>query len=83
MTQHRMGAPSKHRAGRLAIPALAITVISAVMFQKGFVFFGILHLLAALPRRGSKLQEQVARLHFAGRARPPTTGRGAGVATAP
>jgi uncharacterized membrane protein len=35
------------RAGRLAVPALAITAISAFMFGKGFVFFGILHLLAA------------------------------------
>lgn len=35
------------RAGRLALPALAITVISALLFRKGFVFFGILHLLAA------------------------------------
>jgi uncharacterized membrane protein len=35
------------RAGRLALPALAITAISAVMFRQGFVFFGILHLLAA------------------------------------
>lgn len=35
------------RAGRLAIPALAITAISALMFRQGFVFFGILHLLAA------------------------------------
>ena len=35
------------RAGRLAVPALAITAISAIMFHKGFVFFGILHLLAA------------------------------------
>jgi uncharacterized membrane protein len=35
------------RAGRLAIPALGITVVSAVMFQRSFVFFGILHLLAA------------------------------------
>ncbi|MFH2116389.1 MAG: heparan-alpha-glucosaminide N-acetyltransferase [Spirochaetota bacterium] len=35
------------RAGRLAVPALAITVISAFMFHKGFVFFGILQLLAA------------------------------------
>ena len=35
------------RAVRLALPALAITVISAVVFRKGFVFFGILHLLAA------------------------------------
>jgi uncharacterized membrane protein len=34
------------RAGRLALPALAISAISAVMFHKGFVFFGILHLLA-------------------------------------
>jgi uncharacterized membrane protein len=35
------------RAGRLAIPALAITAISAFMFRTGCVFFGILHLLAA------------------------------------
>jgi uncharacterized membrane protein len=35
------------RAGRLAVPALAISAVSAVMFNKGFVFFGILHLLAA------------------------------------
>jgi uncharacterized membrane protein len=35
------------RAGKLALPALVITAISAVMFRKGFVFFGILHLLAA------------------------------------
>lgn len=34
------------RAGRLAIPAMAITVISGIMFGRGFVFFGILHLLA-------------------------------------
>jgi uncharacterized membrane protein len=34
------------RAGWLAVPALAITAISAVMFRTGFVFFGILHLLA-------------------------------------
>ena len=35
------------RAGRLAIPALVITAISALMFRQSFVFFGILHLLAA------------------------------------
>jgi uncharacterized membrane protein len=34
------------RTVRLAVPALAITLISAIMFRQGFVFFGILHLLA-------------------------------------
>lgn len=34
------------RAGRLALPALTISLISLPMFRQGFVFFGILHLLA-------------------------------------
>ncbi|TFG81884.1 MAG: DUF1624 domain-containing protein, partial [Spirochaetales bacterium] len=34
------------RAAKLAVPALAVSLVSLIMFGKSFVFFGILHLLA-------------------------------------
>jgi len=34
------------RAGRLALPAIAVSAVSALVFGKSFVFFGVLHLLA-------------------------------------